>query len=168
VKPALCVADASALHEMSRAVDNANHPNLLTGLTRCVDQERLAFPREVADELQVVAREEPIWAWANGLTSKLDKYSADIALMRPLMGHVRKAGFPHGIESLDGKEGCLTQVGCLCLELEDALTTFVLATEDTGEHPLRPTMEQIAVQAGWSVLDARGALTHLGLEHLLN
>jgi hypothetical protein len=29
-------------------------------------------------------------------------------------------------------------------------------------------MEQIAVQAGWSVLDARGALTHLGLEHLLN
>ena len=120
-----------------------------------------------ADELLVIARDEPIWAWASGLASKLDAYSADIAFMRPLMGYIRKAGFPHGIESLDGKEGCLPSVGCLCLQLAGSKVNFVLTTEDTGEHPLRPTMEQIANECGWTVLSARCALTHLGLANLL-
>jgi hypothetical protein len=139
---------------------------MIDELTICVDQGTLAFPRDVASELKVIARGEPIWSWASGLTSKLDNYNPNIKWMRPFMGYVSEAGFEFGIEGIESDESGMTKVGCLCLELQNNATQFVLATEDTGETPLRPTMEQIAMQARWSTIDARGALNHLGLGHL--
>ncbi|PLV48014.1 hypothetical protein X011_17730 [Mycobacterium tuberculosis variant microti OV254] len=121
----------------------------------------------MCDELQVIAREEPIWAWATGMTSRLSAYAPNYAFARPFMTYVRNLGFEYGIESLEGPEGCLATVGRLCLTLASETTEFVLATEDTGELPLRPTMEQIATLAGWALLDARAALDHLDLGALL-
>lgn len=152
---------------MSRVVNPSKHPNLLAGLTECVDDERFGFPREVCSELQTIARDEPIWAWASGLTSKLDRFSANIGYIRPVMALVANLGFAFGIETLEKDTGCLAAVGRLCMMLTEELTEFVLATEDTGDLPLRPTMEQLAQQAGWPYLDARAALDHLGLGALL-
>lgn len=165
---ALCIADASALHEMCRVVDPSNHPALLADLTDCVDKEELGFPREVCSELQVIARDEPIWAWASGLTNKLDRFAANISFIRPFMRHVHGLGFTHGIEHLEKGASCLAPVGRLCLSLTQDGVDFVLATEDTGTVPLRPTMEQIANRANWPVIDAVGALNHLGLGGLIN
>lgn len=162
----ICIADASALHEISRSTNRTKHAEMIQGLTSCVDQGRLAFPRAVADELTVIARGEPIWSWASGLTSKLDAYNPNISWMRPFMGYVVQCGFEHGIEGIENGEGAMATVGCLCLELQNSSRQFVLATEDIGETPLRPTMEQVANLAGWNIIDARGALNHLGLGHL--
>jgi hypothetical protein len=152
---------------MCRVVHISKHPDLLTGLTKRVDKGELGFPREVCAELEVIAREEPIWAWANGLTSKLDPFSSNINYIRPLMTLVVRLGFEYGIETLEKDRSAFAPVGRLCLMLQEESTDFVLATEDTGEVPLRPTMEQVAQQAGWQHLDARGALNYLGLADLL-
>ncbi|MBO0609367.1 hypothetical protein [Myceligenerans salitolerans] len=162
----ICIADASVLHEISRSIDSARHADMIHGLTSCVDQGILGFPRDVATELTVIARGEPIWSWANGLTSKIDNYNPSISWMRPFMGYVQEAGFEYGIDGIESGENAMATVGCLCLQLQSESREFVLATEDNGETPLRPTMEQIANLAGWSMIDARGALNHLGLGHL--
>lgn len=156
---------------MALAVRPANADQLIAGLTAAVDEDRLGFPREVADELMLVVNKttpppHPIWAWASGLTTKLAPYAGNVGQRRPLMGHIVELGFEHGPESLDNKEGCMVQVGCLCLDLCDSKTDFFLATEDVGQHPLRPTMGEIAEKCGWPILDAVGALNHLGLGHL--
>lgn len=153
---------------MSRLVDQANHPDLLDALTKAVARNRLGFPREVVDELQVIARDEPIWSWAMGVKGALGPYDMDVANLRPFMGHVHDLGFTDGIETLDGKENCIPAIGCLCLDLGERSLNFVLATEDVGETPLRPTMEQIAKHIGWSTVDAQAALEHLQLGHLLS
>jgi hypothetical protein len=83
------------------------------------------------------------------------------------MALVVNLGFSFGIESLEKDAGCLAAVGRLCMMLTEESTEFVLATEDTGDFPLRPTMEQLAQQAGWPYLDAKAALDHLDLGTLL-
>lgn len=157
---------------MALAVKPANTDQLIVGLTAALDGDRLGFPREVADELMATVHTttpppHPIWAWAGGLTTKLKPYEGEIGQKRPLMGHIVDLGFDHGPESLDNKEPCLVRVGCLCLDLCDTGRDFFLATEDVGEHPLRPTMGQVAEKCGWPVLDAVGALSHLDLDHLI-
>ena len=164
----LCVADASALYEMCRQIAEPKHPEFLEGLNRAMKKGCLGFPREVADDLSVIARDEPIWAWASGQRGRLDDFAGDIGQMRPLMGLVRDLGFPNGIESLDGRENCLSSIGCLCLHLEEQGKKFVVATEDFGEAPLRPTMEQIANRKGWTVISATETLGVLNLRHLLS
>lgn len=157
---------------MALAVKHANTDALISGLTDAVDDKRLGFPRMVADDLMALVRrdppEHPIWAWARALTTKLDPYAANVGQRRPLMGHIVKLGFDHGPESLgDNKEGCLVEVGCLCLDLCESGADFFLATEDLGEHPLRPTMVQLAEHCDWALTNAIGALTWLGLHHLV-
>lgn len=157
---------------MALAVKSTSTDALISGLTDAVDEGRLGFPRAVADDLMAIVHrdppEHPIWAWAKGLTTKLDPYAANVGQRRPLMGHIVDLGFEHGPESLvDNREGCLVEVGCLCLDLCEGGRDFYLATEDVGEHPLRPTLGQLAEACGWPLLDAVGALTMLGLDHLL-
>ncbi|MGY4712573.1 hypothetical protein ACXDF8_23970 [Mycolicibacterium sp. CBM1] len=152
---------------MCRIVAQPKHPDLLTGLSKLVDRAELGFPREVCSELEIIAREEPIWAWANGLTSKLDPFAADIVYMRTLMANAVELGFEDGFESLEKGENGFGPVCRLCFHLQAEEREFVLATEDTGETPLRPTMEQIANHVGWTRIDAATALEHLGLADLL-
>jgi hypothetical protein len=164
----LCVADASALHELCRIVPPPRHPELLDGLTQRIDDAELGFPREVCKELQGIAREDPtIWAWASGLTTKLNSFNPDFIYMRTVMAHVVDLGFDHGIDQLESREGAFAPVCRLCCNLQADGHDFVLATEDTGEYPLRPTMEQMAVRAGWNHFSAGDALNHLGLADLL-
>lgn len=156
---------------MALAVTDSNTSALISGLTEAVDEKRLGFPRAVADDLMALVRREPpahpIWAWAKGLTTKLDPYVGNVGQRHPLMGHIVELGFEHGLENLvDNKEGCLVDVGCLCLDLCEAGRDFILVTEDLGEHPLRPTMGQLAKHCGWPVVGAVGALDHLDLGHL--
>jgi hypothetical protein len=134
-----------------------------------VDDKELGFPRKVCKELRSIATgETPIWWWAGALTSKLNPFKPDFFYMPRLMTFVAEVGFELGIEALERGEEAFADVCQLCLEFKDSGRDFVLATEDIGAFPLRPTMEQVAVHFEWDYVDARGALQHLGLAQLLD
>jgi hypothetical protein len=95
------LADAFAIREMGLCVPAKHRPQLWSHLTEAVEDNRLGFPKEVAEHLAVVARDEQAASWAAGLGASLGPYATNIKFNRPLMKIVYDLGFDQGIESLD-------------------------------------------------------------------
>jgi hypothetical protein len=161
------LADASALERMPKLIREDALPEFWPAMTKAVENAQLRFPREVVDELNVTARLEQVAAWASGLGTHLNDFRGNIRYSRPLMAHVANCGFEEGFEDLDGKEPAAAGVGRLACQYSEGGATFWVATEDIGELPLRPTMVQICLQAGWGIVDAESCLRGLGLAALL-
>jgi hypothetical protein len=157
------LADALGLVGLLDLVSPASHKSLFDNVTRCFERGELQFPREVADELDVIARNDFLSGWHTGLGDKRDLYTADIALMRPVMKLVADAGFPEGVESLDNKDPAILHVARLGFALTHAKTEFCVLSTDVGKNPLVPTMEQLCVSAGWELIDPVGCAAHLDL-----
>ncbi|WP_192379155.1 hypothetical protein [Rhodococcus rhodochrous] len=164
----IIVADASALQAMPSLCSAENKIQMMSEMTTRVEDGDLCFPRAVALDLRTTARDEPIASWASGLGRSLDPYKADIKYMRPLMGYVKQCGYEDGFDSLTGEEPSIADVGRLACRYQAEGKNFVIASEDTGEGPLSPTMEQLCAAASWNMIDAREALTCLGLSSYLS
>ncbi|MTD55210.1 hypothetical protein [Amycolatopsis pithecellobii] len=161
------LADCFALRQMGQCVRPEARPTLWSSLTDAVEDSRLGFPREVATELGVLARDEQVTSWASGLGANLRKFSADIKFNRPLMKIVETMGYQEGFDSLDGKEPAIAHLARLAISYSKTGTPFILATEDFGEGPLSPTMEQICEYQNWAYVDAMACLKGLGLGDLI-
>jgi hypothetical protein len=164
---AIYLADAFAIREMGFCVPAKHRPQLWSHLTDAVEDGRLGFPKEVAEHLAVVARDEQAASWAAGLGASLGIYATNIKFNRPFMKIVYDLGFDQGIESLDDKDTGIIALGRLACEYAKLGTPFIIATEDLGVGPLAPTMEQICGHTGWQMENAKDCLNGLGLSGLL-
>lgn len=161
------IADASALYVMSQLAHPDNLLDLFRGMTDCVEDGRLCFPSEVAKDLGVTARDEPVAIWATGLGRKLSIYRADIKYNRLLVSYAKACGFDEGFNTISGGEPSIAHVGRLACQYNNDSREFMVATEDVGENPLSPTMEQLCDQASWARIDAREAINRLDLSQFL-
>ncbi|MEV4237050.1 hypothetical protein AB0J47_17945 [Nocardia sp. NPDC049737] len=161
------LADASALQGMFELFAPPNIHRLVDRLTKAVDDRELGFPREVVTNLQVVARDDPVSFWAGGLGRRLNHFRADIVHDRTLMKHVDALGFEEGFETLDGSDPCIASIGRLACQYQHERTEFTVVTEDVGEGPLSPTMEQLCTTALWPYCDASACIRYLGLGNYL-
>jgi len=162
------IADASALQMMPKLTSKGKAIELFGELTIRVESCLLCFPREVALDLGVTARDEHVAAWAAGLGRKLTPFRSDIKHMRTLMSYVRACGYPDGFDSISGDEPSIAHVSRLACQYAAEGKNFAVATEDTGEGPLSPTMEQLCDTASWDRVGAAEALNHLGLASFLS
>lgn len=143
--------------------------SLLEEMTIKVETSALCFPREVAVDLGVTARGEQVAGWAAGLgRAALTPFRADIKYMRPLMAHVKSCGFEDGFDTISGNEPSIANVGRLACQYAAEDRNFAIASEDLGEGPLSPTMEQLCDAASWTLISARDAFYRLGLEDYLS
>jgi hypothetical protein len=144
------------------------HANLWAGLSKAVEDGELGFPKDVCAELSVLARGEPVQAWATGVESHLGHWGADIKYNRPLMAMVQsKMGYSNGFETMDGNERSLPAVGRLLMQLDKQNVPFVVITEDVEPFALGPTMGELCEERSWPVVNCRDGLVALGLGKLL-
>jgi hypothetical protein len=165
----MLLADASALQEIPRLVrpDGKAIYDLLDVMTDAVEEGRLQFPKDVVDDLRVSAQSEAICGWATGLGRNLRSFRADFSFNRPVMRYAKQLGFEYGFESLDSSEVSIVAVARLACQYTAENQPFVIVTEDTGEGPLAPTMEQLCNHAAWQYCGARDAIERLGMGSLL-
>ncbi|UTT48883.1 hypothetical protein [Rhodococcus gordoniae] len=161
------IADASALYMMTKIAHPDRILELLAKMTTYVEDGQLCFPREVAQDLGVTARNEPIAGWATGLGRSLSAFRADIKFNRPLVAYAKSCGFDEGFSTISGEEPSIVHVGRLACQYSAENREFKVASEDTGENPISPTMEQLCSQASWTRIDARATLVELGLSGFL-
>jgi hypothetical protein len=157
------LADAFGLIGLVEITPAPDRAQLLADMTDCVEKRRLHFPREVADELAVLARETPLAGWGAGLGSALSDYRADIVYNRQLMAMVASLGFPEGFSGLDNKDPSLLSIARLACQYRETNVDFMMLTTDLGEGPLRPSMGQLCTEADWIVVDPFAAKVLLGL-----
>jgi hypothetical protein len=161
------LVDASGLAAFPQLVAPDDHLELWNGLTKAVEDQRLRLSYEVRDELNVIARQEPIAAWASGLGSVVRKTSTNIKYFRPLTALVRKNGYSEGFVTLDAREPSIVGVGKLALEYCEDGIEFRIISDDLGLHPLCPTMEQLCEFADWELVTPADGIRALGMESLL-
>jgi len=136
-------------------------------LTEKVENFILCFPSEVVKDLSVTAEGDDVASWALGLGKSLRPFKAGIEFNRPLMALAKRCGFDSGFEVISGKEPSIAHVGRLACQYQSEERAFSIASEDTGEGPLSPTMEQLCDTAPWARIDAREAIIQLGFSNLL-
>lgn len=162
------IADASALQMMPNLTSKERSIELFRELTVRVESCVLCFPREVAHDLGITARDDSVAAWAAGLGRNLTPFRADIKHMRTLMSYVKSCGYDDGFDSISGEEPSIANVARLACQYAADGKDFVIASEDTGEGPLSPTMEQLCDVASWVRVSASDALDRLGLASFLS
>lgn len=160
---AFVLADAPGLMELVGLFDPDSRSESWPVLTERVENYDLRFPREVVDELQVLARDDQVASWAGGLGGHISEHRADIGFMRPLMSLVASIGSTGGFATLDGKEPAISAVARLAFAYEHSGLDFVVMTGDIGTHPLRPTMEELCASKTWNVVPCADAAALLGL-----
>lgn len=147
----IVVADASGLIGLSHLVQAGELRGLFDKVTKRLEVGQLRFPREVVEELHVVARNDFLSGWASGLGSARDSWTADIAHQRQVMSLVSAVGFDEGFETLDDKDPAISFVARMCFDLDARGIDFCVLTTDLGSVPLLPTMEQLCLEAGWTI-----------------
>lgn len=156
----LFIADASALLEITKCVPPKNLTKLWLVLTEKVETSELGFPRAVVNDLSELARSERVGDWAHGLGSSLNNFSPHIKYQRWLMGIVQeKLGFDNGFEGILGKDSSKVHVGMLARQVSQSGREVTIVTEDFGEAPLGPTMQQLCDVAGWPYVSMRQYLS---------
>lgn len=161
--PAIIIADATGLLGLHSLAPATKVGALFDAVTLRLEAGTLRFPREVVDELQVIARFEFIAGWASGLGSTRDKWTSEVVYMRPVMALVSNLGYEEGFDSLDGQDPSSAYVARMCFDLEAQGADFRVLSTDLGSGPLSPTMEQICGAAGWDIISPQDCLTHLSL-----
>lgn len=131
-------------------VDPDNRNDLFEALTERVEDGDLRFPSAVVKDLKVRARFEQVTSWVTGLGPTLRRYTAEVAEISWLMRQLQlELGYSHGVSDMDGKEPSIIAVASYARSLEEENVDFVMATEDLGSIPLRPTMEELCHTFSW-------------------
>lgn len=161
--PAIVIADATGLLGLHNLAPATKISALFDAVTLRLEAGTLRFPREVLDELQVIARYEFIAGWASGLGSTRDKWTSEVVYMRPVMALLSNLGYEEGFVSLDGQDPSSAFVARMCFDLEAQGVDFQVLSTDLGSGPLSPTMEQMCNSAGWKVVSPQNCLEDLSL-----
>lgn len=160
---AIVVADASGLIGLlARAQPGCAKP-LFDQVTAHVHAGSMRFPREVVEELHIVARNDFLSGWAAGLGDTKDKWTSEAVYMRQVMGITSALGFDDGFVSLDNRDPAIAYVARMCFDLEDQGLEFFVLSEDTGSNPLSPTMEALCAEADWPFITPADCVARLGL-----
>jgi hypothetical protein len=160
----LYIADATALLVLPHCVEPEHVRILWRELTDRVEGKDFGFPKEVVDDLDVLARSEQVLAWASGLGASLDFCTANINHRRWVMHQVQKElGYELGFETVDGKDPSIAAVAMLAREFDVRSAPFVIVTEDVSENPLRPSMREFCERAEWPWCGTRVLLEQFGL-----
>jgi hypothetical protein len=164
----IVLADMFGLISLYESEPRAGRLALLSDMTDLVEDKILRFPREVADELAILARDDDsskddrLAAWAAGLGGHLNDFRSDVSYSRPFMAYVQDAGFPEGFQALDNKDPSMVHVGRIACEYQKANMEFVILSTDSSKHPLRPTMKQLCKLAGWTRIKPKACRAKLG------
>lgn len=161
--PPIVIADATGLLGLHGLVPTTKVRDLFEAVTLRLEAGTLRFPREVVDELQVIARNEFIAGWASGLGSTRDKWTSEIVHLRQVMNLVSGLGYVEGFDSLDGQDPSSAYVARMCFDLQAQGVEFAVLSTDFGSGPLSPTMDQICSAAGWDIISPQDCATHLAL-----
>jgi hypothetical protein len=161
----IVIADATGLLGLHHLASTAKVVALFDAVTQRLEDGALRFPREVVDELQVIARDEFIAGWASGLGSSRDKWTSQVVHMRQVMKLVSNLGFDEGFESLDKQDPSIAYVARMGFELASQGVEFSVLSTDFGSGPLSPTMQQICDAAGWNMISAKDCAIDLSLPH---
>lgn len=162
------VADATAILGIVDHVPRDKQNELFDRLTSLVEDARLRFPSAVSKDLTVLARFEQVTSWSQGLGSKLRNFSPEFEhilwLMRILASEF---GYTEGVVDTDGKEPSIVAVASYVRQIQQCGQQFIVASEDYGTAPLRPTMEELCNRFQWPRCDSKGCLGGLNLVDLL-
>lgn len=160
---AVIVADPTGLAGLlSRAKPGAASA-LFDQVTTHLEAGAIRFPREVVEELHIVARNDFLSGWASGLGDKKDKWTSEAVYMRQVMRLAVDMGFDDGFLSLDNRDPAIAFVARMCFDLEDQGVQFCVLSEDTGSSPLSPTMEEVCAEAGWIFINPDDCVARLNL-----
>ncbi|MBU1250240.1 MAG: hypothetical protein KJ659_12710 [Actinobacteria bacterium] len=157
------VADALGLMGLLALVEPEDYRDLFDNVTTCLETGALRFPREVVDEIHVIARNEFLSGWASGLGATRDQWTSDIVHQRQVMRLVANLGYDEGFVSLDNHDPAISHVARMCFDLQKRNIEFCVLTTDVGSGPLAPTMEQICTGAGWTIRTPRACALALDL-----
>jgi hypothetical protein len=161
--PPIIIADATGLLGLHSLAPATKVGALFDAVTLRLEAGTLRFPREVVDELQVIARYEFIAGWASGLGSTRDKWTSEVVHLRQVMTLVTRLGYEEGFVSLDGSDPSIAYVARMCFHLQAQSVDFRVLSSDLGNGPLSPTMEQICGEAGWQIISPQDCVTRLSL-----
>lgn len=164
----LYVTDVTGLLTLSSCVRLDQMGTLWRELTIRVENKDFGFPKEVVDDLDVLARSEPVLGWAHGVSGSLGFCATNIKHERWVMNQVQQVlGFDLGFETVDGRDPSVGAVAMLARDLSIRKANFVVVTEDVLANPLRPSMLEICDSAAWPRCDTRSVLEQFGLSDLL-
>jgi hypothetical protein len=160
--------DTSALLAVPRCSDPAKFPELLGRMRELIEDNALQFPKAVVQEVEVLARGDPIMYWAIGLGKTINKFSADVDHKLAVMNMFQsEMGYDTGLEDMDGSDPTIVELAAVCHMFHQIHMEFWMISEDWGTAPLKPTMEEVCAHTGWNMLGIRDGLKSLGLEDYL-
>ena len=163
----LLLLDASSL----LIIRNITRPDclneLLAEVTMHLQKGDIGFPKEVANELKIIGRYEPVTHWSVGLGKSLKQYAAHFNHVSNVMEVIADLGFDEGIDKPDGSEPSLPYAAAAAFRFHSSGRDCCVVSEDTGFLPHRPSMEQLCNALGCSMIRTREALSELGLDRHL-
>jgi hypothetical protein len=159
--------DVSGLLRLSDITKQADFNELLEALTQHIEKGKAGFPRRVVEELKVLARDEPITQWCIGLGNGIRHCNPTYSYFQAIMDVVAELGFDEGLENPDGSEPSFIYTVARSYFWRLDGQEVVIVSEDVGDHPLRPTMEQLCDRLSCPMIDARSAVRELSLSRFL-
>ncbi|MFJ9728558.1 hypothetical protein ACIRP3_38030 [Streptomyces sp. NPDC101209] len=128
--------------------------DLFAELTPRVAAGELVIPRSVVDDVEMLARDEPIHHWIQGLSISLNDFSPymdeKIWFMRTLQ---LKFGYEDGISDMEGRDPSLIDVIALAKRCENEGQDFCIVSDDVVQSPLRPSAAHLCAQFSWERLN---------------
>jgi hypothetical protein len=162
------LADTSALLSVSDCIRNDALADFFEEATPLVG-DSLAFPLAVKDDLLVVARDERITGWAQGLSDKIRCYTPNMQCRRWVVVNTQtRLGYDEGFSTPDGKDPAILFASACARQLISGGVSVVVVTEDIGRRlPFRPRMSQLCDAFDWPYVSMKECLVSLRLSHLM-
>ncbi|MFE6893603.1 hypothetical protein [Streptomyces sp. NPDC057694] len=128
-------------------------PELFDELTPRASSGELVIAKSVLEDVEMMARGEPIHYWMQGLSVSL----SDSAYLQEKTWFMRvvqlKFGFEEGISDMEGRDPSLIDVIALARRCESEGREFTLISDDTTANPLRPSAADLCKEFGWGRLN---------------
>ncbi|MEU8743067.1 hypothetical protein AB0C39_05390 [Streptomyces parvulus] len=159
----LCIADATALVAAMECVSHSVMADLFGELTPRVADGQLVIPRSVVEDVEMMARNESIHHWIQGLSIKLSDspYMEErVWLIRTLQ---QKFGYEDGVSDMEGRDPSMLDVIALGRRCDAEQQSFCIISDDVVQSPLRPSVAQLCGAFGWERLNM-----HTYIERVLN
>lgn len=159
------LADTTALLEIEAITPADELPEVMEALREKVVAREFGFPGAVIDDLKTRARYERITPWAIGIRDQIKHCSPDFAGITWFARHAQvNLGYDEGLVGLGESDPIIVPVAAMAHKLSQQVMPFQIVSHDIGSVPLRPTMEQVCADQGWTMISMQECLIACGIQ----